>query len=452
MNRSRSWLLSTLLVLVSGAVCAIELDLSFGYYGKSVTPGGLGGSWLYAMAVAPDGSIVVAGQIDYHAVIKRFDRRGYPDLTFGVGGVVTGGFGSFQDLALAVAVQPDGRIVIAGVAYGPGTRLLVARYLVNGDPDPSFAGAGFVAIDPLGGGAGASSVALDASGRIVVAGFANPQVPPSSPPVPGGFAVLRFLANGSLDGSFGTGGLSSLDMLDPATVTGMVLLPDGRTVVGGSALGPAGYFHFALARLLPDGAPDPSFGVGGRVFTEIGLTSECYGLARDPSGRIVAVGPASFTGTSSVNAVARYLEDGTLDPAFGTGGVATPDLGHALIRDVAVDAGGRILLAGAPDFVLARLLPSGQSDPLIGPNGWTIAGMGSQYPIVAQPESIVVAADGGILIAGIVEIQAAGSFVEFGLVRYAPNATPIPVLSSAGWVLLGSLLGLSGLLAIRRSA
>ena len=156
MNRSRSWLLSTLLMLVSGALCAIELDLTFGYAGKSVTPGGAGQSWLYAMAVAPDGSIVVAGQINDHAVIKRFDRRGQPDLTFGAGGVVTGSFGSFQDVALAVAVQPDGRTVIAGVASGPGTRLLVARYLVNGDPDPSFAGAGFVAIDPLGGGAGAS--------------------------------------------------------------------------------------------------------------------------------------------------------------------------------------------------------------------------------------------------------------------------------------------------------
>jgi uncharacterized delta-60 repeat protein len=174
-------------------------------------------------------------------------------------------------------------------------------------------------------------------------------------------------------------------------------------------------------------------------------------LARDPNGRIVAVGGA-YTGTSSVNAVTRYLEDGTLDPAFGTGGVATPDLGNALVSDVAVDAGGRVLLAGAPDFVLARLLPNGQPDSLIGPNGWTIAGMGSQYPIVAQPEAIGVAPDGGILIAGIVDIQAAGSFIEFGLVRYAPNATPIPVLSSAGWVLLASLLGLSGLLAIRRSA
>ena len=451
MKRSRSWLLSILLMLVSGAVCGIELDLTFGYAGKSVTPGGAGQSWLYAMAVAPDGSIVVAGQIDYHAVIKRFDRRGQPDLTFGIGGVVTGSFGSFQDLALAVAVQPDGRTVIAGVANGPGPRLLVARYLVNGDPDPSFAGAGFVAIDPLGGGAGATSVALDASGRIVVAGSANPQVPPSSPPVSGGFAVVRFLANGVLDGSFGTGGLSSIDMLHPATVTGMVLLPDGRMVVGGSAFGPGGYFHFALARLLSDGALDPSFGVGGRVSTEIGLSSDCYGLARDPHGRIVAVGEA-YTGTSSVNAVARYLEDGALDPAFGTGGVATPDLGNALVRDVAVDAGGRVLLAGAPDFVLARLLPNGQPDSLIGPHGWTIAGMGSQYPIVAQPEAIAVAPDGGILIAGIVDIQAGGSIVEFGLVRYAPNATPIPALSSAGWVLLASLLGLSGLLAIRRSA
>jgi uncharacterized delta-60 repeat protein len=263
--------------------------------------------------------------------------------------------------------------------------------------------------------------------------------------------VVRFLANGVLDGSFGTGGLSSLDMLGPATVTGMVLLPDGRVVVGGSALGPVGYFHFALARLLSDGAPDPSFGVGGRVFTEIGLSSDCYGLARDPNGRIVAVGGA-YTGTSSVNAVTRYLEDGTLDPAFGTGGVATPDLGNALVSDVAVDAGGRVLLAGAPDFVLARLLPNGQPDPLIGPHGWTIAGMGSQYPIVAQPEAIAVAADGGILIAGIVDSQAGGSFILFGLVRYAPNATPIPILSDAGWVLLASLLGLSGLLAIRRSA
>ena len=249
-------------------------------------------------------------------------------------------------------------------------------------------------------------MAVQPDGRIVVAGATAND---------GDFAVARYLADGTLDPSFGRGGLVTTDVDDGADTAHAVLVqPDGAIVVAGTAqLGDGGINAFALVRYLPDGDRDASFGEDGVVVTTFGPFDEAWALVREPDGRLVAAG-SSFTGEAFEFALARYAADGSLDATFGDGGKVTTTVGSA--RTVARQSDGRYVVAGdgivdgTPAFVIARYTTDGALDPGFGNGGVAATAGGRAVALAIQP-------DGNLLVAGTTITDA------FAVARYDVAAT-----------------------------
>jgi uncharacterized delta-60 repeat protein len=337
------------------------LDSSFGTGGQVITAVGTS-DVVDGLALQPDGKIVAAGYATNATndfAVVRYNANGTLDGTFGSGGKVTTDVTAGQvDLGNAVALQPDGKIVVVGSSFnGTDNDFAVVRYNANGSLDGTF-GSGGKVITPVGPDYDvAAAVALQPDGKIVVGGASD-----------GGstldFAVLRYNTNGSLDGSFGSGG-KVLTPVGPtnAQLNGLALQPDGRIVAVGIASSPT---DFALVRYNANGSLDGSFGSGGKVTTDVtpGQSDAAWGVAVQPDGGIVAVGETQNDPSPEDFAVVRYAADGSLDGSFASGGIATTDLSPGQINEahaVAVQPDGQIVVAGRadtthPEFGLVRYL------------------------------------------------------------------------------------------------
>ncbi|MBI2337080.1 MAG: hypothetical protein HYU97_10030 [Deltaproteobacteria bacterium] len=240
------------------------------------------------------------------------------DTTFGTGGLVTTDFsGSSLDQASEMVLQSDGKIVVGGYSDAGGSNdFALARYSSDGSLDTTFGTGGLVTTDFSGSSDDqARQMVLQSDGKIVVGGY-------SDAGGSGDFALARYSSDGSLDTTFGTGGLvttdfsgSSLDQAGP-----VVLQSDGKIVVGGYS-DAGGSNDFALARYSSDGSLDTTFGTGGLVTTNFSGSSSDVAIATvlQSDGKIV-VGGISSAGGSIDFALARYGSDGSLDTTFGTGG------------------------------------------------------------------------------------------------------------------------------------
>jgi uncharacterized delta-60 repeat protein len=175
----------------------------------------------------------------------------------------------------------------------------------------------------------------------------------------------RLLLSGSIDSSFGVGGLVTSDFGANDSAYAVAVQSDGRIVAAGTVHTPAGGNDFGLVRYMPDGSLDTSFGSGGFVTIDFGLTSASNDHARalviDSSGRIVVAGYA-HRGANNDFAMARLNTDGSLDMSFGTGGkVVTHFMNHDQANAMALQSDGKIVLAGIinNDFGVARYNPDG---------------------------------------------------------------------------------------------
>jgi len=338
-------------------------DASFGVAGKVVIRPRRPEARAVGVALQPDGRIVVAGTT--HAVrgrsrfwVGRLMADGTLDRSFGGNGVVTTGFEGGHAQAAALLVTRDGKIVVAGgsYSYGPNPpEIAVARYLPDGRLDPTFARRGRLR---LAGVAVASALAEQADGAVVVA-------------LRGGFSAARFLADGSLDPTFGGSGIVVADFGgSQQTASAVAIGSDGRVLVGGEAHPgyPEHSTDFALVRYLADGTPDPTFGDAGKVRTAISRDAD-WGLAMSlqPGGSILLAGAteAGFPFRGWRFALARYAPDGTPDASFGRNGIVLTGFGegrHAWVTGVALQGTDRILAVGhaakiengKSDFALAR--------------------------------------------------------------------------------------------------
>jgi uncharacterized delta-60 repeat protein len=347
-----------------------RLDHTYGSGGVVRTPisPGFAADGARAVAVGPDRRIVVAGFTDavggLDFAFARYTAGGDLDRSFSGDGVQTVDVGEI-DGATGVAVQRDGKIVAAGQG---GSGFTLVRLQRNGQLDRSFGNRGVV--DTRLGNPGiqddVSAVALR-SGKIVAAGTAD-----FSNPSRNAFAAARYLANGRLDRSFGTGGKVVLRGSSHGRAWALALAPEGKLVVAGSD----GTGKFRLVRLQPKGKLDRSFGAGGVASTSFGRVSAMpRALALQRDGRIVvgglALGP-NVEGTDDQFAFARYNADGTADPTFGAGGKVTYDAlggriwGAGGVIQPSADSGraGRFVLAGqahdrATDHVIALGLDLG---------------------------------------------------------------------------------------------
>ena len=345
-----------------------SLDTGFGAAGRVVVDidGGGDEDACAALALQADGRIVAAGwtRSPDRMALVRLTPTGALDATFGAGsGRVVLSFGSGTSLteAAAVTVQPDGRIVVAGSyqASSGGKVFAVARLLGDGSLDASFTLSGRVSIDFDGGAAGdavAKGVAVDAAGRIVIGGYANF----------GGnidFAVARLLSSGQLDTGFSGDGRARLGFDlggGNVDVASSLTLHGNRIVMAGGADQAIGA-DMAVARLLDDGSPDPSFGFDGRTVIPFDLVpagnDHTESLVVQPNGKLLLVG-STVAGTDfhPVAAIARLRDDGSLDSQFGAFGKAWFDDPRTLIfSDVALQ-GSRIVAGGlgnTPSFTTA---------------------------------------------------------------------------------------------------
>jgi uncharacterized delta-60 repeat protein len=337
------------------------LDPDFGSDGTVVTPVVAGDDLAYALALQPDGKIVVVGQASNGAnadvAVLRYLADGSLDPAFDDDGIVITAIGPGDDIAYGLALQPDGKIVVTGEASTAccGQDTAVLRYLDDGSLDPDFGGGSGMVLVGVGpddsyGGA----VAVQADGSIVIAGAGN---------LAGGdldFAVFRLLSDGLIDASFGSGGtaITELSTADDRPWS-LGIQPDGKIVVAGTQ-SDDGNGNFALARYLDDGSLDSSFGGDGTVVSAITISQDVLvagALLLQPDGKIVVGG--STVQSSSVFAVARYLGDGSLDASFDGDGVAVLSGGPAFAYGLALQADGKIVAAGSPgagDLVVARYL------------------------------------------------------------------------------------------------
>ncbi len=333
------------------------LDPSFSFDGVASIDfdNGTGSDVAGSMALQPDGRIVIVGQThgtdaaNSDFAIVRLTATGELDTDFG-GGTgkalvefdLAGGTG--LDIANAVALQPDGRIVVAGSAQtGTGSAVALVRLLADGTRDSAFnlngkVTFGFNVPSATVENDSASAVAIDGSGRIVVGATANYQLGTSD--IHSEFAAARLLANGQLDANFDADGKRTI-AFDPGTglsaalCFGMNLLGNGRIVLAGYANSSASATannDAAVVRLLPDGSNDAGFGFGGKVLVAFDLqpsgVDAAIGVTEQPNGRILLAG-TSVAGPVQFGTMVRLTQAGALDQSFGVLGKKTYDFALA---------------------------------------------------------------------------------------------------------------------------
>jgi uncharacterized delta-60 repeat protein len=364
-----------------------EVDTSFAG-GSIVTPVDIGEDYVNAVAVQSDGKVLVAGASSTIKGTKvsllRYGRDGGLDTSFGNGGKVLTALGARgNDSASAIAVQADGKIVVAGSSDQGGTAGLdfaLLRYNADGSLDATFGNGGIVLTDLGSATDRAWAVLLMADGKIVLGGETNTGT------TAGGvdFALARYRADGSLDAAFGNGG-RVVTSLKSATGTDSVRALAVQTVNGNTRiLAAGGEGDFIAARYTDAGTLDASFGVNGKV---VGLFNATIGSARAmavlPSGEAVLAGHIGHN-----FAAVQLTTDGQLDSRFGAAhdgrftqavSAANWDEATALVRQ----ADGKLILGGwvyagnstAGDFATLRLNADGSVDAGYGTAGVTIKPM-----------------------------------------------------------------------------
>ncbi len=406
-----------------------ELDPTFGIGGLVTTDFSGESDLAWSVAVQADGKIVAAGYSDQGGdrdfALARYNTDGSPDTTFGGDGMVTTDFvdGS-HDRPHSVAIQADGKIVVVGLTHlGSTYDFALARYNTDGSLDTTFGGDGKV-ITALGGWHDiAWSVAIDGDGKIVVAGYSfqwgNRDL-----------ALARYNTDGSLDTTFGGDGMVTSNIGPGDTAHTVAIQADGKIVVAGYAY-QADNWDFALARYNTDGSLDATFDGDGLLTTDFaGAHDEAHSVAIDGDGRIVVTGWSRQGGDRDF-ALARYNTDGSLDATFNGDGKVTTDFAGSddVTQGLAIQANGKIVVAGHSNqggnrnFALARYNANGSLDITFDGDGKVTTDFAGSSD---HAYSVVIDGDGKIVVAGR-SYQGAGTGYDFALARYDSVTEPNPV-------------------------
>lgn len=378
--------------------------------------------------------------------LARYTPDGNLDPTFGKGGIVanTQANGTNIPGAVQAGLQSDGKIVAVA---GP----LLVRYNSDGSLDKTFGSRGVVTFP--------SNILIDSmliqpsNGDIVVGG------------TDGGvdFALLRYTPSGTLDPTFGNGGEVLTHSNGPAAGIGALALENGDIVAGGTGLGGSSVYDWALARYTSSGSLDTTFGSGGIVTSGFGWTGHTTGdpysgddvainsLLVQPNGQIVAVGTGVPNG-NDVWALARYNVNGSLDSTFGSGGLVTSSItGYDVARGAALQSNGQIVVVGGrpqtirPPNLAGSLFEvgvynaDGSLDTSYGSGGF----VKQAYASGAAAAGVVIQPDGKIVVAGSTDVNGT---TELMLARFGPSqpqinsftANPDPVTSGGSVTLTAS--------------
>ena len=402
---------------VPGAVVAAPADLDPTFDGDGIMIRDFGGyDSAEAVIVQPDGKIVAAGYVSGDLLMSRYNSDGSFDLGFGSGGSTITNLGSAEDGFHAVALQPDGKIVAAGQTIVSGSyRFVVARYTAAGALDASFGSGGIVVLSYGGSFDNGLGIVPMADGRIVACGTGGPSRE---------FALARFLSNGTLDSTFGSGGQVLTDFGETDACFNLALQPDGKIVTAGT-VGP-GSRDVALARYNADGTLDSSFGTGGKVTTNVAGADTGVDIELLSDGKILVAGTAGPL-TSGNFALLRYNANGTLDGTFGSGGLVVTDIGsssHDNGEAMAVQSDGKIVVGGNSGspvaMAFARYNADGSLDASFGTGGKLTVSLGGSFSAMID---LTIQPDGKIIGAGYNQV---GSTANLALVRLLGDAVALP--------------------------
>lgn len=404
-----------------------DLDTTFGNGGKIVTSltGGLNGGVdePTRVRIQPDGKIVTVGFSGNNgfyppvSFLVRHNADGTVDNSFGTNGlvVVSSVFGdeiTFMDFV----ILPDGKFLVTGSRYIENSRtisLVIYRYTANGTLDAAF-GTNGVITTPIG--SYDLRIVLQPDGKFVVAGGNYI----------GNFvlevAVVRYNSNGTLDTTFGTGGITKTSVGNrELRVREILVQTDGKLLVAGFRF--ASPINIFVLRYNPNGTLDNSFGANGIVQTNIDNQSTYVGgMALQPDGKIIVNG-YSFP---SMSLIVRYNANGTLDNTFGANGIVRitefPRIGYAL----AIQQNGKILTAGQgnSNFAISRYNSNGTIDTSFGTNGVVITAIDNSNRS-SSISSIALQTDGKIVAVGTV-VYNNGFASDVGWVRYLGDSLNAP--------------------------
>ena len=328
------------------------LDTTFSGDGTLTTDFSNGSDAANEVAVQGDGKIIAAGLTNpgngANFALARYHPNGSLDTSFSTDGLVTTSFTPRSDSIQGVLILDDGDIVAAGIAgyLTANAKFALARYNSNGRLDTSFGGDGKVMTDFTSTYDAAFGIALQADGKFVVAGSAGD---PN-----GRFALARYEPDGGLDNTFGGDGRVMTDFTSKFDeALGIVIQGDGKIVLGGGAGFNGVNPKFAAARYNLDGSLDMTFHGDGKVTTDFTSQTDFGSDVRlQADGKIVLGGEAGADGTNGRFALVRYDPNGSLDPTFNSDGRVTTDFTAA--RDgavgVEIQPDGNILAAGGAAF------------------------------------------------------------------------------------------------------
>lgn len=350
-----------------------SLDSSFGNQGIVGTSFGNSDDNAYAIALQNDQKILVAGQtftsgsnLDF--ALARYNTDGSLDLEFGNSGAVITDINTPDDFARALCIQDDGKILLAG--YGNDTEdnsFLLVRYNQNGSLDSSFGNEGIRQhtiglLDQRN-----QTVALQNDGKIIIAGHAYNNVYSDYD-----FVLTRYLSDGSLDPSFGDNGQTITTISSGADeITSLIILEDNSILVGGHSFSFVGSTErdLVLAKYSPDGIIDNSFGEEGIVLTDFDEYDDLlFDIAIQNDGKILITGTSDpiFGGIEendeSSLILTRYHANGDIDNSFGSDGVTTTNFNAFtnIGTAIALQEDHKIVVAGYTfngqnfDYAIAR--------------------------------------------------------------------------------------------------
>jgi uncharacterized delta-60 repeat protein len=374
-----------------------SLDPTFGKGGKVRTAVGEGSSFATALVVDKDGELVAAGESDPDRLtLVRYEPSGKLDRAFGKRGKLinrrAGG-------AVALLIQADGKLVAGGNGTGGGYNDFdLVRYHPDGSLDGSFGRRGEVLTAFPPGGGKVSALVLQPDGKIVATGR-----------IRGGLVVVRYLADGTLDPTFGSHGR----VITAGTVypSGIAVQADGKLVVAGSD---------ALFRYKPDGILDPSFGEGGIATVPGDFDGSALAIVH--GGKIVIAG-STACGSRSAFVLMRYTAVGALDPRFGVSGTVRTTIGPGIACNIAsaliVQPDGKLVVGGdssdGKSFALVRYEADGALDRTFGRGGKVTTSFGKT---IDQAVALIRLKDGRLVLAGSAGDYPQDTDYEFALARY----------------------------------
>ncbi len=392
------------------------LDTDFGGDGIVMSALSAGDDFGIALALLGDGKLLVGGEVssdyDMDLAVARYNPDGSLDAAFGSAGWTRTDLDGWDDYAAGIAVQPDGRILLAGTSRDD---FALVRYTAAGSLDASFGSAGWLRTDFFGSADEAKAVAVQADGRIMVAGYAMNGTQYD-------FALARYLPDGSLDASFGGDGKVTDDLTgDQDQIKAIAIQPDGKIIAVGSVKNGSRLHDFAVARYHSNGDRDLTFGINGWIATDFFSGHDfAYAVALQADGKIVVAGAADIVYEHAVFALARYTAGGNLDATFDGDGRLVTDFGAVgdFAYAVCIQPDGKIIAAGYAnngvndDFALVRYNPNGSLDPGFSGDGMLMTDLAAGED---KGLAVVLQSDGKVVLAG---SAFNGSNADFALARY----------------------------------